>query len=439
MTGPTIRHWELARVLGKRHQVTLAAPDANPHAESCFNVVPWRDSNAIELIARNDVVCIFGYELQRQPSLARARHLVVDLYDPFPLENLHMHEAAPLSERYRIAAHDRSVQTGLLRAGDVFLCASMRQRDFWIGWLAAAGRINPYVHADDPNLRRLLKIVPFGLPEEPPRPRERRFRGVVPGIGDNDFVVVWGGGIWNWFDPLTLIRAAAGTVDTLPSLRVVFPAPASPSREVLPMRMAQQAAALADELRLSGSRVFFGTDWIPYAEMGSVLLEADVGVSLHLESIETEFSFRTRILDYLWTGLPIIATEGDGMADLVRAERLGDVVPSGDVEAVGRALVRLGKDVAARKEAGARSRMVSERFRWSTVAEPLVRYCNAPYAASDRDAIRKEPASEPWDGRLERPREARRVVSRAAGVLVKEGPRALVDKSLRYVRGRNKT
>ncbi len=32
-------------------------------------------------------------------------------------------------------------------------------------------------------------------------------KGVVPGIGPDDKVILWGGGIYNWFDPLTLLRA----------------------------------------------------------------------------------------------------------------------------------------------------------------------------------------------------------------------------------------
>src|SRR5664280_3299763 len=46
----------------------------------------------------------------------------------------------------------------------------------------------------------------------------------------------------------------------------------------------------------------------PYTERSDHLLDADVGVSTHFDHVETEFSFRTRILDYLWTGLPIVAT-----------------------------------------------------------------------------------------------------------------------------------
>jgi len=62
--------------------------------------------------------------------------------------------------------------------------------------------------------------------------------------------VLWGGGIWNWFDPLTLIRAADATRETLPQLRVVFPATGSPSEKVPAMQMAREARKLADSLGL---------------------------------------------------------------------------------------------------------------------------------------------------------------------------------------------
>ncbi len=53
-----------------------------------------------------------------------------------------------------------------------------------------------------------------------------------------------------------------------------------------------------------GTSVFFNPDWVAYEDRGDYLLEADAGVSTHFAHIETEFAFRTRILDYLWAGLP---------------------------------------------------------------------------------------------------------------------------------------
>ncbi len=90
--------------------------------------------------------------------------------------------------------------------------------------------------------------------------------------------------------------------------------------------MAVRARELADSLGLTGRHVFFNEKWVPYNDRQNFLLDADVGVSTHFEHIETTFSFRTRILDYLWTHLPIVTTRGDGFGDLVIAEGLGVAV-----------------------------------------------------------------------------------------------------------------
>ena len=437
MPGPSIRNWELARLLSRHHEVTLAAPGPAGPQNSEFKVVGWGTGLPADLVARSDVVKVSGYLLNWHPQIAEARHLVVDLYDPFPLENLHMHEKLSLKERYRTAVHDRDIQTNLIRAGDVFLCASDRQRDFWTGWLAAAGRVNPYMHEADPGLARFLLVVPFGVPDQPPKHMPPRYRDVVQGIARDDLIVVWGGGIWNWFDPLTLIRAVYQTRDRLPKLRLVFPATSVPSPDVPPMQMLVAARGLSEELGLTGTRVFFGSSWIPYTEHGAILLESDIGVSLHQSSVETRFSFRTRILDYLWAGLPIIATDGDSMADLVRAEKLGAVVPVGDVDAVAAALVELGSDPARRRACAERSRKASERFRWSVAAQPLVDYCAAPYQAPDRMAVVTETMAGSPYGTLPVQRDRSRLFKRAVQVLGEEGPRSLIAKGSAYVRKRS--
>ena len=77
------------------------------------------------------------------------------------------------------------------------------------GRFASAGRLNRANYEADPELRRLLQIVPFGIGAPPPPAAGRVLRGVVPGIEADDRIVLWAGGMWNWVDPLTLIRAAA--------------------------------------------------------------------------------------------------------------------------------------------------------------------------------------------------------------------------------------
>ena len=124
----------------------------------------------------------------------------------------------------RLAIHQRGVDVVLeqLQAADFLICASERQRDFWLGALSVANRINPYTSEADPSLRSLIDVVPFGLPAEPPRPSRSGIKGLVPGIAETDIVVLWWGGIWNWFDPVTAIEAMASLGSDVPGLKLYF-------------------------------------------------------------------------------------------------------------------------------------------------------------------------------------------------------------------------
>ena len=231
-----------------------------------------------------------------------------------------------------------------LARGDFFVCASDKQRDLWLGFLAALGRVNPKTYGDDPTLRRLVDVVPFGLPDAPPVHTRPALRGVVPGIGPDDDVVIWGGGIYDWFDPSTLIRAIDKVRVTRPQVRLYFLGMRHPKPDIGESAAATEARRLADTLGLTGTHVFFNEGWVAYDDRQNYLMEADVGVSLHLEHLETAYSFRTRLLDYLWAGLPVVASAGDGFAEIIAAEGIGTVVPGGDVDAVAQALLGLLSD-----------------------------------------------------------------------------------------------
>ena len=92
------------------------------------------------------------------------------------------------------------------------------------------------------------------------------------------------------------------------------------------------AIEFARERGLEGTCVHFKEGWTPYAERAGYLLDADVGVSAHHDHLEARFSYRTRVLDYVWAGLPVVTTGGDSVAELVERERLGETVVPGDDE-----------------------------------------------------------------------------------------------------------
>ncbi|HEX6347826.1 MAG TPA: glycosyltransferase family 4 protein [Candidatus Dormibacteraeota bacterium] len=426
MAGPGIRAWEMARTLGDRHQVTLAAPPPLPAAATGFEIVEAARSGLRGAAAAAQVVIAQPVAFSLFPVLLESEaRKVVDAYDPALIEGLELHagEAAP----ERLARHGEDLQSlrVAVQAGDFFLCASERQRQYWIGVLAALGRVNPLTYAADPTLRNLLAVVPFGIPEQPPAPGRARLRD-GQAIGAEDPVVIWAGGIWDWFDPQTLVRAVAGAGRELPNLRLVFMGAGHPNPSVGQPAAAGAAPRLARELGLEGKHVFFRRGWVPYAERGSLLLEADAGAVLHRDTVESGLALRTRVLDHLWAGLPSIVTAGDAMADLVEAEKLGVVVPPGSEAAVSAALVKVLGDRAFAARCRKSVQRVAVRYHWSRVLEPVAAFCDHPIAAADREVLGRA-AALPRSGLP---------VRRAWHSLRRDGPRQFARRAYRYLRRR---
>ncbi|MEO6798017.1 MAG: glycosyltransferase family 4 protein [Candidatus Dormibacter sp.] len=389
----------------------------------------------------HDVVVAFGYLLRHYPVIPRrARYLAMDIFDPFVLENLHMHDDLGLSDRTRVHQHDLDVTLEQLERADFLFCASERQRDFWLGALMAANRVNPYTFAQDPTLRRLIEIVPFGLKDRPPRRSAPAIKGVVSGIDATDVVVLWGGGIWNWFDPLTAIRAVGKLKQERPAIKLFFMGVSHPNPEMPQMAMVGEAARLSDDLGLTDQQVFFNRGWIPYGERENYLCDADIGVSLAFKEIETQFSFRTRVLDYLWAGLPVVSTGGDTLTDAAAAVGAGVNVPEGDVDALAEALLQLARDPERRARMASMSSTLSRQFTWGRVAKPLVAYCETPYRAAD--AGKSGLIYPRIDGRraglaVSDPRQLPGVARRVAAVWRSEGFAGVTSRALRRLqRGR---
>ncbi len=151
------------------------------------------------------------------------------------------------------------------------------------------------------------------------------------------------------------------------------------------MPMRARALALADELGLTGRYAFFG-DWVPYEDWPAVLLEADVGLSLHPDTVEARLAFRSRVLDYVWAGLPMVVTRGDSAADLVENHALGLTVDYGDDAAVAAALADLFRAGRPALRDAYRERFDTARrdLTWERAAEPLVAFCHEPHLAADK-------------------------------------------------------
>jgi glycosyltransferase involved in cell wall biosynthesis len=384
MAGPAIRAFHIAQELSRHHDVTLisTAKCTIDNAGFACRAASWPELRAA--VGDAEIVVIQGYISYRAPWLIRSdKVLIVDLYDPLHLEQLEQLADRPPRERQAMLDLTVRVLNEQLVRGDFFLCASEEQRHLWLGQLGALGRLNPATYDHDATLRTLIDVCPFGLSSEPPVRERAAIKGVVPGIGADDKVILWAGGVYNWFDPLSLIRAVDRIKDVHADVRLFFLGMKHPNPDVPDMAVAWQTRQLADELGLTGKHVFFNDGWVDYDDRQNYLLDADLGVSTHFDHVETTFSFRTRILDYLWASLPVLATGGDTFGTLIAAEGLGATVGEADVDGLTEALITLLYDSAAIGRARANVDRVRARFEWPRVLGPLVGFCEQPRRAAD--------------------------------------------------------
>lgn len=381
MAGPAIRYWEFAKALASDCQVTLATPNEVPPnltpAPSVY-VIQHTIDNIETLCAEHELILFQGYIPEIYPQIFRSgKILIADMYDPIPLESLEQHKGCD-ADNQRLQTDQVQMINRQLRLADYFLCASERQRDLWLGSLMSLGRINPYNYQE--MLERVL-VVPFGLPDEAfpqqisgqLRPKLNNQRGLV---------LLWGGGIWEWFDPLTPIRAVHRLKDTLPDLRLVFLGTRHPNPAIPIMPMQEAARNLARELGVDGKQVIFQDGWVAYEDLPAYLKDADLGVSAHFETLETRFSFRTRILHYLWAGKPVLTTEGDIFAEQVAQYHAGIVLPYKDEQAWVNAIQHFADpDFYARCVTGVQR--LAAHYTWSQAVYPLHQLCTHARPAKD--------------------------------------------------------
>jgi glycosyltransferase involved in cell wall biosynthesis len=383
MAGPAIRAVELSRVLASTNAVTLASTHSIDLADMPFATATFTERLDLEpLVDRADVVIAMSALLDRFDWIANHDvTIVADAYDPAVFEVLAWFSSAPLAEQDARFLDSLSQMVEPLRYADVVLCASERQRHLVIGMLTALGRLNPRTYGRDPAFDRLVSVVPFGLPAEPPTASSQPLRGATGPFEPGDTVLLWGGGIYEWLDPLTLVEAVALTPD--PTVKAFFAGGSHPTPEVPDMPLAERVRERASDLGLLGGRVVFADSWIPYEQRADLLLDSNIGVSLHRRTIETTFAFRTRMLDYLWAALPVLVADGDSFADLVRDRGLGVVTVPGDPASVAAAVEQL-RDPRMVDRCRTALHATAAEFQWTAVAQPVLDLCAHPTRAADR-------------------------------------------------------
>lgn len=342
MAGPGIRYHHMAEFLSKEFDVTIGFFDPTYLPNKSFKrsySTQHVDVNGFRKHFLDKAVIIAMWLSQEMMDYCHQNniYMVFDAYAPVPVENLalYLYSGDPVTTHtdYSYRQSYNSYEK-FFQYGDLFLFSNRRQIDFWMGYVFGTSAISVSNYQKRPLFDRFIQ-APMGIDSKANlRHTKSVIKGTIPGIKRTDKVILWTGGIWNWFDAQTLIRSMKLIENKHPEIKLVFFGVKHPNPDVPAMQEASKTIDLSKELNLLNKTVFIHEDWVPYDERINYLLEADAAVNTTKDTIESEMSHRTRVLDHFLANLPTLATAGDYLSDeVINKYDLGIVVsPENEAE-----------------------------------------------------------------------------------------------------------
>jgi len=369
--GVGIRFLEIARVLrDDRHAVTILSPDAGTIEGCTADYI--NPPTVARHSAENDVAVLQGHVANGYFMDARPIPTVVDLYDPFIVENLHYFAG----HGGGVFSHDHMTLMNSLVRGDVFLCASETQRFFYLGALLAAGRLNPEVFASDPRLESLIKLAPFGV--QPPRDVATR---------NLETPEILFGGIYDWYDPVCAIEAIAIARENIPGITLTFST--HPNPEITPQGKLAEAI---EHVKTRGYDFVRFEPWVAYEKRAEFFDRFALALLTFPRSIETDLSMRTRIYDYLWCGLPVVTSSAPGTDEILHRYHAGRVIANASPQAFANEVVALLLAHETYYSMVRGTQHFVHEHQWSRTLGPLREFCRTPKFDPTKERFAAAPA-----------------------------------------------
>ncbi len=384
MAGPGIRYTSVAIELSKHFDTTLGIlngkQDQVDEISSNYgiNARSYDNKNYKSLIDKADYIFVQDISLKMLRYARKHRkNIIFDLYSPVPIEfMIYRHFSASGYGKTEKQELSRLVNKYNLFSnyGDYFVCSNERQLDLWTGFFLSSGRLSSDTNAFT-DISQLIGLAPMGIPNTKPAHTKNVLRNTVPGIEDDDFVLLWTGGLWDWFDPLKVIEAVEQLHSSNPAVKLVFMGFKHPNKKVSYMKEAQKAVAYSKERGLENQCVFFIDEWVPYNDRLNYMLESDAAIYAHKPSLETRYSHRSRVLDHIYTNLPTIANGGDYLGDMwLKDKQLGLITESSSSQAFVESITTLMRDSSLLEDIKKNIDSAKQELFWDNSIKDLTDY-----------------------------------------------------------------
>jgi glycosyltransferase involved in cell wall biosynthesis len=308
----------------------------------------------------------------RATRLKIKRPLWIDIYGDRITEN-------------QIASHtsnsDRGIRISyeyldhILRGADKYSACSTPQKFALVGQLSTAGRLNrhtmgyEFVHA----------VLPGAASDRSTTPPALVLRG---GQVPNDaFVVLWCGGYNVWTDVETLFQALSQAMEK--DERIHYVSAGAGVRITNNNSYERFLAMIADS---PYRERFHMLGWQPGSVVPGLYRQADVGINLDAFHYETQLGTRTRLVEMMHYGLPVITTLGCELSYIVENQGLGLTFPIGDASTFADHILSMARDKSIQRKLAAQALSYTDnQLSFQNTTQPFLEWANEPAFAPDRD------------------------------------------------------
>jgi glycosyltransferase involved in cell wall biosynthesis len=332
--GGGLRCWGLAKgILANNPDIEVTVAYHESYVKDTFTdsyegirIATWDYDNVANLIGGHDSVvvsyCMGQLSVNVVDAIRPDQQLVLDCNVPIYVE-VSARDSSNVTEEYRAFEADVHKWDYVLKRGDLFLCASEAQKEFYTGVLSAVGRINPVTYSDV-----LILIVPYGIYRDVPKPGGKPISKLIGKKGDY-LKILWFGGIYPWFDIRNLADAVKEINKTVPAKLIVVGAK-NPFNQH-PDFLARYDEFIKHVSTKEMKQYVIVQDWINFNDRADWYLDADVVVVFNKEGEENKLAWRTRLVDFMWADLPVLTNGGDPLGETMisnqAAVRLNSLEP----------------------------------------------------------------------------------------------------------------
>ncbi len=236
------------------------------------------------------------------------------------------------------AGQDRGISTSVaffrqvLKTGDAFSGCGTPQKHMLAGELAFTGRLN----AETFGYEYTHVVLPGSSPKDGAENAVIETPSEQPVIPEEAFVVLWCGGYNTWTDVDTLFAGLEMAMEKDPDVHFLsVGANTYEGADNVYDRFKNMIAKskFKDRYHMLG--------WRPYADVAYYYRESDVGLNIDAMHYETVYGTRTRLVEMIASGLPVITSTGCELSDLIDRKGAGLIFNTADWQGLGKQILRL--------------------------------------------------------------------------------------------------